>query len=95
MDAGASVNNNIVAMMKHLREIMQEVGERKGHISRKLFDENVRDVMNSVGAISIHFRTIIENNIGSLSNNMCKISKYSDQIVLSLLRAAPHDIQDE
>jgi hypothetical protein len=51
--------------------------------------------MNSVGAISIHFRTIIENNIGSLSNNMCKISKYSDQILLSLLRAAPYDIQDE
>ena len=95
MEVGVSVNEAIVVMMKYLREIIQEVGERKGHISRKIYDENVREVLNSVGTISIHFRTLIEGNIGSLSSNMCKISKYSDQMLISLLRAAPPEIQDE
>ena len=51
--------------------------------------------MNSVGSISIHFRSLIENNLGTLSSNIIKISKYSDQILLYILRSAPAEIQDE
>jgi hypothetical protein len=95
--AGEEVSDELILLLKQLREILQEVGERKGHISRKLFEEHVRQILNAVGAISIQFRTIIEQGLsrGTLRSNVCKASKYSDQMLVSLLRAAPPDIQEE
>lgn len=52
-------------------------------------------MVNTVGAVSIKSRGLLEATLQSLSTNVVKVSKYSDQILLYLLRSAPMDIQDE
>jgi hypothetical protein len=48
-----------------------------------------------MGSLSIKFRSIIENNLNGLTSAVVKVSKYSDQMLIYILRAAPADIQDE
>ena len=51
--------------------------------------------MNLAGALSLQFRTAIENDLGAITSNIMRVSKYSDQILLSVLRAGPSDLLDE
>jgi hypothetical protein len=57
----------------------------------------LRPVLNAACEFSVRIKETVVSSAGSnsLSSPLAKLSKYSDQIVLSLLRAAPADIMDE
>lgn len=78
--------------MKEVREIFGELAEKKGFVSRKNFEEGLRNIRNCAGNLGQRFKSEISENP---EKNIVKLSKYFDQILICILRMSPYDLLDE
>jgi hypothetical protein len=91
------LSETAVLVMKQLKETFFELGERKGSIAKKHFEEQLRQVLNTACELSVKLKEAVVGAAGdgSLSAAQAKLSKYCDQIAMYILRVAPADIMDE
>jgi hypothetical protein len=74
-----------------------QLAERKGAISKKNFEDCLRELLLVVGKLSVDFKSLVEQAVesGTLTSVMVKLSKYCDQILVQIIRLAPVDFMDE
>lgn len=78
-------------------QIFYEIGERKGSMNKKFFEDSLRGILNMFCELSMKLKdaVVAAANENSLRGELVKLSKYSDQIILYILRVAPADLMDE
>lgn len=78
-------------------QIFYEIGERKGSMNKKLFEESLRGILNMLCELSMKLKdaVVAAANENILRGELVKLSKYADQIILYIMRVAPADLMDE
>lgn len=66
-------------------------------MNKKFFEDSLRGVLNMFCELSMKLKdaVVAAASENGLSSELVKLSKYSDQIILYILRAAPADLMDE